>query len=115
MRFRFAADRIDPDAGRSEAMIVTREQYAAWQQRWDDLIQSTSLHSRDWVSPVASFLDQIVRECPDTNVIGHARDALRLSKAFKDAKRDAKPRYEGFLYSSHRLRIAIGKHLMDRP
>jgi hypothetical protein len=42
-------------------MTVAREEYAAWQQRCDDLMQTVSLYHKDWVSGVVNLTTQIER------------------------------------------------------
>ena len=94
-------------------MIVSREQYAAWQVRCDAFHEIISEENAEWVPALVSFIDEIESKCSDNEVIGHARSARRQAIAFSDKKSSDKAyTFNGFLASLLRLSIALGIHLI---
>jgi hypothetical protein len=94
-------------------MMVPREQYAAWQTRCDAFHEIISEENAEWVPALVSFTNEIESECPDNEVMGHARSARRQAIAFSDTKSpDRAFTFNGFLASLLRLSIALGMHLI---
>jgi hypothetical protein len=91
-------------------MIVSREQYAAWQIRCDAFHEIISEENAQWVPALVSFIDEIESKCSDSEVVGHARSARRQAIAFSDKK--STYTFNGFLASLLRLSIALGIHLI---
>jgi hypothetical protein len=94
-------------------MIVPQEQYASWQTRCDAFHEMISEENAEWVLRFVGFANEIERECPDSDVIGHARSARRQAFVFSNmASGDRSYIFNGFLASLLRLSIALGIHLI---
>jgi hypothetical protein len=94
-------------------MIVPQKQYAVWQTRCDAFHEIISEENAEWVPRLVSFTNEIESECPDGDVVGHARSARRQAIAFSDTKSGDKAYiFNGFLASLLRLSIALGIHLI---
>ena len=94
-------------------MIVPQMQYAVWQTRCDAFHEIISEENAEWVPRLVSFTNEIESECPDGDVVGHARSARRQAIAFSDTKSGDKAcMFNGFLASLLRLSIALGIHLI---
>ena len=95
-------------------MIVPQKQYAVWQTRCDAFHEIISEENAEWVPHLVSFTDEIESDCPDSEVVGHARSARRQAVAFFNTKFGDRPSYifNGFLASLLRLSIALGIHLI---
>ncbi|TKV73293.1 hypothetical protein FDV58_37705 [Bradyrhizobium elkanii] len=97
-------------------MKIDRAQYEAWRQRCSEIYSVVTDKNDEWVAAVSGLTHQIESICPDRNVTAHALDARRHAIAFKNPKR--KPSadvFQDFLKAWHRLEIAIGMHLIERP
>jgi len=94
-------------------MIVPQKRYAVWQMRCDAFHEIISEENAEWVPGLVSFTSEIESECPDSDVIGHARSARRQAIAFSNTKSgDGAHTFNGFLASLLRLSIALGIHLI---
>jgi hypothetical protein len=94
-------------------MIVSREQYAAWQTRCDAFHEVISEENAEWVPALVNFANEIESKCSDGDVVGHARSARRQAIAFSDKRSSDKAcTFNGFLASLLRLSIALGIHLI---
>ena len=95
-------------------MIVPQKQYAVWQTRCDAFHEIISEENAEWVPHLVSFTDEIESDCPDSEVVGHARSARRQAVAFFNTKFGDRSSYifNGFLASLLRLSIALGIHLI---
>ena len=94
-------------------MIVPQERYAVWQTRCDAFHEIISEENAKWVTELVSFTNEIESECPDDDVVGHARSARRQAIAFSNTKSgDRAYTFNGFLASLLRLSIALGIHLI---
>jgi hypothetical protein len=94
-------------------MIVPQKQYAVWQTRCDAFHEIISEENAEWVPHLVGFTNEIESECPDSDVVGHARSARRQAIAFSDTKSGDKAYiFNGFLASLLRLSIAVGIHLI---
>ena len=95
-------------------MIVPQKQYAVWQTRCDAFHEIISEENAEWVPHLVSFTNEIESDCPDSEVVGHARSARRQAVAFSNTKFGDRSSFifNGFLASLLRLSIALGIHLI---
>jgi hypothetical protein len=94
-------------------MIVPQKRYAAWQTRCDAFHEIIREENAEWVPSLVSFTNEIESECPDSEVVGHARSARRQAIAFSQTRSgDQAHIFNGFLASLLRLSIALGIHLI---
>ena len=94
-------------------MIVPQKRYAIWQTRCDAFNEIISEENAEWVPPLIGFTSEIESECPDRDVVDHARSARRQAIAFSNTKSgDRIYTFNGFLASLLRLSIALGIHLI---
>jgi hypothetical protein len=94
-------------------MIVPQKQYAVWQARCDAFHEIISEENAEWVPTLVSFTNEIESECPDSDVVGHARSARRQAIAFSHTMSgDRSYIFNGFLASLLRLSISLGIHLI---
>ncbi|WFU14418.1 hypothetical protein [Bradyrhizobium sp. CB3481] len=97
-------------------MKIDRSQYEAWKERCSEIYGVITDKNSDWVAPLSALTHHIEGICPDRNVLAQARDARRHATAFANPGRKQPAEiYDSFLKSWHRLEIAIGMHLLDRP
>ena len=92
-------------------MIVPQKQYAVWQTRCDAFHEIISEENAEWVPHLVSFTNEIESDCPDSEVVGHARSARRQAVAFSNTEFGDRS-FNGFLASLLRLSIALGIHLI---
>jgi hypothetical protein len=94
-------------------MIVPLKQYAVWQTRCDAFHEIISEENAEWVPHLVSFTNEIESDCPDSEVVGHARSARRQAVAFSNTRfGDRSYIFNGFLASLLRLSIALCIHLI---
>jgi len=94
-------------------MIVPQKRYAVWQTRCDAFHEIIREENAEWVPSLVSFTNEIEGECPDSDVVGHARSARRQAIAFSHTMSGDKAHiFNGFLASLLRLSISLGIHLI---
>ena len=94
-------------------MIVPQKRYAIWQTGCDAFHEIISEENAEWVPPLVGFTNEIESDCPDRDVVDHARSARRQAIAFSKIRSgDGIHTFNGFLSSLLRLSIALGIHLI---
>jgi hypothetical protein len=94
-------------------MIVPQKRYAIWQGRCDAFHEIISEENAEWVPRLVGFTNEIESECPDHDVVDHARSARRQAIAFSKSRcGDGLYTFNGFVASLLRLSIALGIHLI---
>src|SRR4051812_15777563 len=97
-------------------MKINRAQYETWGQRCSEIYSIVTEKTDDWVPAVSALTHQIESICPDLNVSAQARDARRHALELKNPKRKLPAEvFQDFLKGWHRLEIAIGMHLIEKP